>query len=86
LIMLVQVFALLGALMILAAFAGSQFRWMSATGLVYLWLNTIGAAVLSVTAWLEQQWGFLLLEGVWTLVSLYALLRLLRSGPVPDRT
>jgi hypothetical protein len=77
---LVQLFSLLGALAILAAFAGSQFRWMSATGLGYLLLNTVGAGILTVTAWLERQWGFLLLESVWTLVSVYALVRLLRSG------
>ncbi len=81
--MLVQLFSLLGALAILAAFAGSQFRWMSVSGLGYLLLNTLGAGILTVTAWLEQQWGFLLLESVWTLVSVYALVRLLRSGTTP---
>lgn len=83
---MIQVFSLLGALAILAAFAGSQLRWMSAHSLPYLLLNVGGAGVLSIVAWLERQWGFLLLEGVWTLVSLFALLRLLRSGPAPDQT
>ena len=32
-----------------------------------------GAAVLAVDAYLEQQWGFLLLEGVWTIVSAWGL-------------
>jgi hypothetical protein len=81
----VQVFSLLGALAILAAFAGSQLRWMSAYGLPYLLLNVGGAGVLTAVAWLERQWGFLLLEAVWTLVSVFALLRLLHSGPLPDR-
>jgi hypothetical protein len=81
----VQVFSLLGALAILAAFAGSQLRAMSAYGLPYLLLNAGGAGVLTVVAWLERQWGFLLLEAVWTLVSLFALLRLLRAGPAPDQ-
>jgi hypothetical protein len=81
---MVQVFSLLGALAILAAFAGIQFRWMSPHGLVYLLLNVGGAGVLTAVAWLEQQWGFLLLEAVWTLVSLYALLKLL-AGNSPDR-
>jgi hypothetical protein len=81
----VQVFSLLGALAILAAFARSQLRAMSAYGLPYLLLNAGGAGVLTVVAWLERQWGFLLLEAVWTLVSLFALLRLLRAGPAPDQ-
>jgi len=75
----IQLFSLFGALAILLAFSASQFRWMNPTGLVYLLLNSVGAAVLTLVAWLEQQWGFLLLEGVWTLVSLIALARLHRA-------
>lgn len=76
--MLVQLLSLLGAIAILLAFAGNQFRWMSVSSFAYLSLNAGGAGILTVTAWLEQQWGFLLLESVWTLVSLYGLLRLPR--------
>lgn len=77
--LMIQLFSLLGAIAILVAFSGSQFRWMSPTGVIYLLLNAIGAAVLTTVAWLEQQWGFLLLEAVWTLVSLVALARLLSA-------
>ena len=41
----------------------------------YLWLNFLGALVLAIVAWHERQWGFLLLEGVWTLVSVLRLVR-----------
>lgn len=78
---MIQIFSLLGAFAILFAFSGSQFRWMNPTGQFYLLLNSVGAAVLTVVAWLEQQWGFLLLEGVWTLVSLIALARLYFARP-----
>jgi hypothetical protein len=35
----------------------------------YLWLNLGGSFVLAVDAWHEQQWGFLLLEAAWAVVS-----------------
>jgi hypothetical protein len=36
-------------------------------------LNAAGAAVLTVVAYEEEQWGFLLLESVWTLVSAWGI-------------
>ena len=43
----------------------------------------IGSAVLAADAWWGRQWGFLLLEGVWALVSLGGLIAALsgRRGP-----
>ncbi|HET8680942.1 MAG TPA: hypothetical protein VFM54_03555 [Micromonosporaceae bacterium] len=57
------------ALLILAAFAGAQLRRLDAHRLPYLVLNLVGAAILAVLAAADRDWGFLLLEGVWTVVS-----------------
>lgn len=38
-------------------------------------LNIAGAAVLGVLAWVERQYGFLLLEGVWAVVSVWGLVQ-----------
>jgi hypothetical protein len=72
----IQGISLIGSLSILAAFIANQVRRLTTTGLTYLMLNTIGSGILAVIAIIEHQWGFLLLEGTWALVSLWSLLRL----------
>ena len=69
-----------GALLILA-YAAAQFDLLNQHSRVYLALNLVGSAVLAVLAWHEEQWGFLLLEGVWALVSLWGWIRVLRGRP-----
>ncbi|RKR90845.1 hypothetical protein BDK92_5229 [Micromonospora pisi] len=71
----------LGALLILAAFAGSQLRRMDPHSVRYLLLNTVGAGILAVLAATERSWGFLLLEGTWTIVSVISLAQALRRRP-----
>jgi hypothetical protein len=43
-------------------------------------MNFIGSTVLAVIAVIEVQWGFILLEVVWGLVSLWGIIRVLRGG------
>ena len=69
-----QVIQVIGALLILAAFAGVQFGWMRPETRSYLTLNLIGSAILAVLAVVASQWGFVLLEGVWAIVSAAGLL------------
>jgi hypothetical protein len=64
-----QVIQMVGALLILAAFIGAQTGRFDPHNRVYLWLNLFGAAILAVVAFLTENWGFTLLEAVWTVVS-----------------
>ena len=70
-----QVLQVLGALLILVAYVAAQFALLDPHSRVYLVCNLVGSAVLTVLAWHERQWGFLLLEAVWAVVSLGGLIQ-----------
>jgi hypothetical protein len=72
---------IVGSLLILAAFVLAMTGRLSQASVGYLVLNIVGSAVLAVTATISREWGFILLVGVWALVSLRALVRELRTGP-----
>jgi hypothetical protein len=76
---LAQLVQLAGALCVLAGFAGAQVGLLSMRSRRYLALNLAGSAVLAALAAAERQYGFLLLEAVWALVSGWSLLGLVRT-------
>lgn len=76
-----QLVQVVGALFILSAFAAAQFDWLEQHSYPYLILNVVGSLVLTVLAWIERQWGFLLLECVWALVSAWGIVALWRGKP-----
>ena len=76
-----QAVQLVGAFLILIAYALAQFGTLEARGAPFLLLNLAGALVLAGSAWHEEQWGFLVLEAAWALVSAAGLLGR-RSAPV----
>lgn len=70
---------LVGSALILIAFIAAQRERLAVSSRSYLTLNTVGSLALAVSAAVEAQWGFLVLEAVWSAVSIAGLGRSLRS-------
>ena len=70
-----QLLSLAGAALVLIAFAGSSFGKISPNGRAYNAFNFFGSSALFAAAVAAGQWGFLILNAVWALVSLRALFR-----------
>jgi len=68
-----------GSLLVLAGFALAQWGVLNPKSITYLALNLTGSAALAVDATLGGQWGFLLLEGVWAIVSAIGLVRTVQA-------
>ncbi len=75
------VIQIVGSLLVLAGFALAQFGVLDLRSRLYLVLNTVGSGILAGDAILERQLGFLLLEGVWAIVSAVGLVMVLRGRP-----
>ena len=78
-----QLLSFCGAILILVAYVGHQARRMDPRSALYNFLNAAGSAILVYVALRPLQVGFVVLEGVWTLVSLWALLAPRRPAGEP---
>ena len=73
--MFYQIVSLIGAGLILGAYAANQLG-MTGPGLrMYNAVNIVGAALLLWVAIVDWRWGFIVLEAVWILISIPGLIR-----------
>jgi hypothetical protein len=70
-----QALSFAGAMMILVAYAGQQMKWMDPKSLLYNLLNIFGSGILCYIAFFPFKLGFVVLESVWVLISVYAIVR-----------
>lgn len=75
-----QIVQIVGAALVLAAFAAAQLGRLDQRSIGYLGLNLAGSAILAALAAIGGQIGFLLLEGTWAIISMWSLLAELRPG------
>jgi hypothetical protein len=74
-----QLIQIIGALLNMGAFALLHFEIAPSSALRYLIPNWLGSVLLVGSAYVGGQWGFLLLEGAWVLVTGYAISNRLRG-------
>ncbi len=69
-----------GVSLLLVAFLLILFKKIQVDSVSYILLNMVGAALCGVSAYLIYFYPFVVLEGVWVLVSLYALFKIVPRG------
>ena len=74
---MIQAISIAGAILILLPFTASQFGKLRTQSLAYQVMNLIGSVALTAVAIIESQYGFILLEGTWAVVSAAGLARVM---------
>ncbi len=82
---MIQLISLGGALLILLPFAAVQLNRLSSRSMPYQVMNLVGSSALTAVAIINIQYGFILLEGVWALVSLYGLVSVFHRNSEPPK-
>jgi uncharacterized membrane protein len=77
--MFYQVISMVGAVLILAAYAGSQAGRMDRRSTSYNALNLAGSALLAWVAIINRQAGFIVMESAWVLLSIQPLFASMRK-------
>ena len=68
----------IGVAITLVAFFCMSFRWMSAHGKWFFFLNTLGSILTCFSSYLISYWPFFVLEGTWAVVSLVGWIKAFR--------
>ena len=68
-----------GVSFLLLAFFLNLFGFISQEKAPYILLNVIGAALAGYASWMIDYMPFVVLEGIWTLVSVFALLKIIKK-------
>ena len=70
-----QLLSAIGAAAILFAFWALQTHRLRADQTIYQLINLVGAGLLATAATMTESWSFVVLNVVWALVALWALIR-----------
>lgn len=67
-----------GVSLILLAYFLNTARMLAKNQKAFYVMNIFGAALACYASWLLYYWPFVILEGTWTLVSIYGLMKTMR--------
>lgn len=81
--MFLQILSVIGALFLLGAYLALQAGWLRRASLKFQLSNLLGGAALLVVAVADVRWGFILLNGTWTLIAAFAIVALARGKQPP---
>lgn len=70
---IIQIMSIVGAFLCLIPFASVQLNLLSSKSLAYSVLNFTGSSILTTVAVIQSEYGFILMESVWAIVSLYGI-------------
>jgi hypothetical protein len=73
-----EIMGSLGVAMLLFAYMLNMLKIIKAESLPYILLNFIGASIACFASWLIPYFPFVILEGVWAVVSLVSLVQYFR--------
>lgn len=79
-----QYIQIIGAVLVLLGYALGQLGRIDPRSKGYLLLNLVGAGLLALAAFWGRQWGFLVLNGTWAVISLVNLVRTSAASPDGD--
>jgi hypothetical protein len=74
-----QLVSFTGAILILGAYGANQFGVVDRQHWLYSASNLVGSTLLTIVALGAHQWGFVLLEGAWAVMSVPPLIAALRA-------
>jgi hypothetical protein len=76
-----QILSLIGAGLLLGAYALQTATSDGAHKTTYILMNLFGSIALTVTAVVNNQIGFIILEGIWAIISTVSLFKVLKQKP-----
>ena len=79
--MFYQFISIIGAVLILVAYAALQLNRLRADTIAFQMLNLFGGVFLCITAVSLRQYGFILVEGLWAILSGVGLWRVITRRP-----